>query len=184
MSEICRFLGIVIRMYHRDQSPPHFHVSYSGYRAVVGIDDLSVLEGRLPPRIFGLVVEWAMKNREALRANWTRARQLEPLRDIAPLDRGTGAMLKDVISVRNLAGYWLRVRFEDGVEGDVDVSSLLPFEGVFAPLKNPHEFNQVRVNAESGTIEWPCGADINPIILYSAVSGIPIPDYSRSGSRA
>ena len=93
-------------------------------------------------------------------------------------------MLKDVISVKAIRGYRLRVRFEDGVEGEVDVSSLVPFEGVFAPLREQREFDQVRVNAEAGTIEWPCGADIDPVILYSAVSGLPIPDYSRSGSRA
>ena len=26
--EICRFYGIVIRMFYRDHRPPHFHVEY------------------------------------------------------------------------------------------------------------------------------------------------------------
>ncbi len=30
MPEICRFLGIVIAMYHNDHAPPHFHAKYSG----------------------------------------------------------------------------------------------------------------------------------------------------------
>ncbi len=35
MPEICRFFGIVIRMYFGDHSPPHFHLEYREYRAVI-----------------------------------------------------------------------------------------------------------------------------------------------------
>jgi hypothetical protein len=38
MPEICRFLGIVITMYFNDHNPPHFHVRYEDFRAIVGID--------------------------------------------------------------------------------------------------------------------------------------------------
>ena len=31
MPEICRFYGIVIRMYFRDHRPPHFHAEYGGH---------------------------------------------------------------------------------------------------------------------------------------------------------
>ena len=50
MPEVSRFYGIVIRMFFREHGPPHFHVEYSGQQAVVGIEDLTVLRGRLPPR--------------------------------------------------------------------------------------------------------------------------------------
>ena len=40
-------------------------------------------------------------------------------------------MLKDVVFAEPLDGYQLRLRFEDGVEGVVDVAKLCPFEGVF-----------------------------------------------------
>ena len=33
------FFGIVIRMYHRDHAPPHFHASYQGFDALIAIDD-------------------------------------------------------------------------------------------------------------------------------------------------
>lgn len=59
MPEICRFLGIVVRMQYGDHSLPHFHAVYGGAEAVYGIDSLTVLEGRLPPRVHGLVSEWA-----------------------------------------------------------------------------------------------------------------------------
>jgi hypothetical protein len=49
------------------------------------IGSLRVLEGRLPPRALGLVVEWAAQHGEELAANWQSARQDQPLRKIAPL---------------------------------------------------------------------------------------------------
>ena len=57
MPEISRFLGIVITMYFNDHNPPHFHVRYEEYRALVGIEPLELREGRLPPRVLGLVIE-------------------------------------------------------------------------------------------------------------------------------
>ena len=35
----------------------------------------------------------------------------------------------------------------------------------FDPLRNPRVFAQVRVNHETGTIEWPSGADLAPEFL-------------------
>ncbi len=46
MPEICRFLGIVISMYFDEHNPPHFHVRYNEYRAVVAIRSLNLLEGQ------------------------------------------------------------------------------------------------------------------------------------------
>ena len=86
MPEICRFLGIIIRMFYRDHAPPHFHVEYSGDEALVAIDTLGVIEGRLPPRALGLVVEWAMMHRDELRENWERSRSGLPLKPVAPLE--------------------------------------------------------------------------------------------------
>jgi hypothetical protein len=51
--EICRFFRIVITMFYNDHNPPHFHARYGGQRALVAIDTLTVLEGRLSPRSWG-----------------------------------------------------------------------------------------------------------------------------------
>ena len=50
MPEISRVLGIVITMYFNDHNPPHFHVRYDEYRALVGIEPLELREGQVPPR--------------------------------------------------------------------------------------------------------------------------------------
>ena len=57
MPEICRFFGIIIAIFYEDHPPPHFHVRYGGQQAIIAIETLQLLEGRLSPRVLGLVVE-------------------------------------------------------------------------------------------------------------------------------
>ncbi|NEP46479.1 MAG: DUF2442 domain-containing protein, partial [Okeania sp. SIO2H7] len=71
-------------------------------------------------------------------------------------------MLKDIVAVEPKQEYQLYLSFEDGVCGEVDVSKLIEFSGVFAPLKKLSYFQQVQVNQEVGTIVWPNGADLDP----------------------
>jgi hypothetical protein len=66
MPEISRFLGIVISMYFDDHNPPHFHVRYNDFRAVMDIQSLNVVYGALPARVRAPVEEWAELNREEL----------------------------------------------------------------------------------------------------------------------
>lgn len=85
MPEISRFFGIVIKVYYRDHPPPHFHAEYGGDEAIIGIDSLTVLAGKLSPRATGLVLEWASLHQAELRAVWEQARNFEPLDWIEPL---------------------------------------------------------------------------------------------------
>jgi hypothetical protein len=80
------------------------------------------------------------------------------------------AMLSDVIEVQYRGGHRLFLRFEDGVQGEVDLGSLIRFDGVFEPLKDPAEFAKVQLYPDGGTIHWPNGADIAPETLHDAVS--------------
>lgn len=86
MPEISRFFGIVIGMFYDDHAPPHFHARYAGFKATIQIETLGVLEGVLPPRVLGLVTEWAALHRAELQENWALAREQAPLRPIAPLE--------------------------------------------------------------------------------------------------
>ena len=85
MPEISRFLGIIIAMFHNDHNPPHFHVRYGSYKAMMSIETLAVLEGELPSRIRGLVVEWASLHQTELKEDWELAKQKKELKDIEPL---------------------------------------------------------------------------------------------------
>lgn len=63
----------------------------------------------------------------------------------------------------------VHVAFADGVAGDVDLSYLLEYGGVFEPLRDPRFFAQVRVYPGGNTIYWPNDADIAPDTLYEKV---------------
>jgi hypothetical protein len=71
--------------------------------------------------------------------------------------------------VRALPGYRLKVRFNDGLQGTVDMSALIrsPKAGVFARLADDAEFSKVRV--EHGAVTWPAGLDLAPDAMHAAV---------------
>ena len=86
MPELSRFFGISIRMYFDDHNPPHFHAEYGDSAALIDIHSLSVFDGRLPPRVTGLVIEWATLHQQELLADWQRARDQQSLQKIDPLE--------------------------------------------------------------------------------------------------
>ena len=85
MPEISRFYGLIIYIFYDDHVPPHFHVKYAEYDAVIGIENLSLIKGNLPPRALGLVTEWAALHQKELREDWERSVKQKPLKKIAPL---------------------------------------------------------------------------------------------------
>jgi hypothetical protein len=72
--------------------------------------------------------------------------------------------LSDVTSIEYRSDYVYHVLFDDGLEGEVDLSEYVGKGPVFAPLADPAYFRQARI--EGGTIAWPNGADIAPETLY------------------
>ncbi len=91
-------------------------------------------------------------------------------------------MLQDIVEAVPLEHHFLKVRFEDGVEGVVDVAQCVSFKGVFAPLRERTEFAAVTVNRELGTVCWPCGADLDPDVLYALVTGAKIPSLGKTAA--
>ncbi|PVE44168.1 DUF4160 domain-containing protein [Limnohabitans planktonicus] len=86
MPEISRFFGIIITMYYDDHNPPHFHVRYNEHKAEISISNLALLAGRLPPRVMGMVMEWASLHQTELVADWALACEEAELKKIAPLE--------------------------------------------------------------------------------------------------
>lgn len=83
-------------------------------------------------------------------------------------------MLRDVVEVQPTQDYRLSICFDDGVSGEVDVAEIVEFEGVFAAIKNPDYFGQVRVDPDLGTVCWPNEANIDSDVLYALVTGQPV----------
>jgi hypothetical protein len=53
----------------------------------------------------------------------------------------------------------------------VDVSGIVTLEGVFAPLRDPVRFAEVRVLPDLAIVAWPNGADFDPDVLYAKITG-------------
>lgn len=85
MPEISRFYGIIIKMFFSDHHPPHFHAVYGEHEAVIHIDTLAIITGKLPARALGMVMEWASLHQAELKILWQKAQDLEPLHQIDPL---------------------------------------------------------------------------------------------------
>jgi len=72
-----------------------------------------------------------------------------------------------VTEVEPLQGHRIRATFSDGAIKEIDLSEVLAAGGVFAPIhEDPGVFEQVSVNPESGTVEWPGEVDLDPEVLY------------------
>ncbi len=70
MPEIARFYGIIIKLFFRDHSPPHFHAIYGEHLGLFSIESLEMIEGDLPPRARKLVIEWANGYKSDLMKMW------------------------------------------------------------------------------------------------------------------
>ncbi|MCW3056281.1 MAG: hypothetical protein JWO21_250 [Solirubrobacterales bacterium] len=90
-----------------------------------------------------------------------------------------------ITEVETLEGYRIRATFSDGAVKEIDLGELLPAGGVFTPIYERREiFEQVRVNPQSGTVEWPGEVDLDPEVLYGRyepASGHGIPRRTIRG---
>ena len=73
-------------------------------------------------------------------------------------------------TVQPLAGYRLKVRFDDGLEG---IFSVEPERrgGVFLKLLEAKIFNAVAINPDFGCVEWPVGVDLCPDTMHRTMTG-------------
>jgi hypothetical protein len=80
-------------------------------------------------------------------------------------------MFLHVREAKYIDGYRIRLRFNDGAEGVVDLSDCLDGE-VFEPLKDLNKFKSFRVDSDIETIVWDNGADMAPEFLYDRMAVI------------
>lgn len=73
-----------------------------------------------------------------------------------------------IVEVKALSGYRVWIRFDDGVEGEVDLSDLVG-QGVFELWNDPEEFSKVFIDPEIHTLAWRDGIDLCPDTLYQDV---------------
>ena len=71
-------------MYFNEHNPPHFHVKYGEYNAIVTIED-GIVTGSLPRRALNLIYDWLDLHKDELMENWRRLENCESFLKIEPL---------------------------------------------------------------------------------------------------
>ena len=77
-------------------------------------------------------------------------------------------MVPRIKDAKYVGNHTIWLRFADGAEGEVDLSSELNGE-VFEPLKNQDFFKTFVLHSELKTVVWPNGADFAPEFLRSNI---------------
>lgn len=77
-------------------------------------------------------------------------------------------MILHVKEAKHLHDYVIWLRFNDGTEGQIDLSNELNGE-VFEPLRDMNKFRSFRVDPVLETIVWDTGADLAPEYLYENI---------------
>ena len=87
MPTISEFYGITIMMFYEDHEPPHFHARHARFKAKFAIADLAVLssKGDLRGQDVSHIHGWGRANQAALRDNWRRCCDGEPVQKIEGL---------------------------------------------------------------------------------------------------
>jgi hypothetical protein len=86
MPVVSAFFGIIIRMYFDDHAPPHFHAEYQGENAAFDFEGKLLVGHIRSATARKLIKQWARDRQAELVANWQRAKSLDPLLHIAPLE--------------------------------------------------------------------------------------------------
>ena len=86
MPYVSMFFGIIIRMFHNEHNPPHFHAEYQGQRGLFDLNG-NMIKGNMKSNTAKkLIKEWAMLHREELLNNWKNATQGEDIDKLEPLN--------------------------------------------------------------------------------------------------
>ncbi len=78
------------------------------------------------------------------------------------------ALTPDITAASVVRHGVLHLEFADGLTGEVDVLDRMRGP-VFTEARTPEGFTEVAVDAETGTVVWPGGADLAPDTLYERV---------------
>ena len=87
MPTLSMFFGVVIRMYYapKEHNPPHIHIYYQDFTAVINITNCELMQGNLPPKQMRLVLAWIEIHREELLGDWKLCQNGEKPYTIEPL---------------------------------------------------------------------------------------------------
>jgi hypothetical protein len=85
MPLVSEFFGVKVYMYWDEHVPPHFLAHYGKYKALVSIEEASVIKGALPGKQLKLVLAWCEIHKTELMDNWNSAKGHGNISAIDPL---------------------------------------------------------------------------------------------------
>ena len=86
MPVIAVFFGIIIRMYHKEHEPRHFHAEHQSQEGKFDFDGNQTVGNITSRNALRLIRQWAQLNRAALDTNWANISTGKPLNRIPPLE--------------------------------------------------------------------------------------------------
>lgn len=90
--------------------------------------------------------------------------------------RSPSRELAHIVEAKHLGGHRLYLRFRDGAEGELDFAADAEgWSGVLEPLRDAEFFGQVTVDPEWGCLAWPGDIELDPDVMYSRLTGAPLP---------
>lgn len=94
--------------------------------------------------------------------------------------------MKRIVFIEPQPDYRLKLRFDDGVTGVVNLSHLVG-QGVFAAWNDPKQFARVRIGEFGGPV-WDGEIDLCPDALYLEITGQKVeqlfPNWNREAVHA
>lgn len=72
MPVLQRFGAVSVRMYADDHRPPHFHIVAPDFQVLVGISDLTVIEGKARAADIAEAMGWARLHQDLLALKWAQ----------------------------------------------------------------------------------------------------------------
>lgn len=88
--------------------------------------------------------------------------------------------MKRIVFAQALPGYRLHLRYDDGVEGTVDLSAEVG-KGVFAIWRDPEVFARVQIDRNGRALVWPGEVDLCADALYLEITGMTAEQLGSGG---
>ena len=74
-----------------------------------------------------------------------------------------------IVACKPKPNYHVWIRFDDGLEGEVDLHELVG-QGIFAAWESIEFFNQVKIDPKTDTLSWGQEIDLDPYVLREKIS--------------
>lgn len=165
------FYGIVIYMYVSEHNPPHFHVWYNDYKAIVTIEE-GIVKGSIPRRALTLVYEWLDLHKRELMENWELLREFK-----SPNKLNLWNNMDDILTIKSasyVGDYSIVAEFSNGETRLLDFSELVTSgRGMLKMLADKEYFRHFTL--DPFTIDWNNEIGFEPEYLYAMSK--PLPKY-------